>query len=435
MAKRKDAAQTARRYPTNIGALSKESVTVLCQGCAQMVTLKNVRVGQVIDHSCGKQFDIVWWRGVTDPKELECWLADATSAPSIGFDFETTGLSVFTSEIVGVSFCREDQPYVAIYVPMRHQIGENMDPDVANGMCGEFVGKYPMVAHNAVFEAKFARMKWGVKVNFAADSQIESWLDDPNRSGRWEATRGVGLKDMANELWDLHVIRLTDLIDLKQNQNFSMVDTKRAIPYGCQDSDFTIRLKKHYTDKNKQSQGLIWRLEHDLIHVIAKMELRGIEMDARKLADGATKLDAEIDQLEREVFTAMGYEISADEHGRWQRPFDLNSNAKVAKQLFLDMGLAYDPRSVGKPNKDFPNGVPSVSKKALQDLRSRYEVVDNILKHSEACHMRDSFLKPLPEHVDPKTGYIHGSFNQTGAPTGRFSHSNPNLAQLPVKDD
>lgn len=431
------APKTPKRIPVrefiNIGAPFTEQHEFICPGCAGTVKLKQVAVGKVLDHPCGKQFDLVYWRAVTDEKELERYLVDVPTAISMSFDYETSSLSPFSGKIVGVSFCRYDQPNIAIYVPMRHRIGLNMDPDRAGAIYAPFIATHPMDAYNFVFEYKWSYVHHGVEVKIDEDCQIDCWLEDPNRSARFDP-RELKLKGMAEEIWDLHTIRIEDLVDLKTS-DFSHVDTKRATPYGCQDSDLTTRIKRHWGAKIKQQQPMIHKLEHQLIPVIAAMELRGIKLNSRSLAEGALKLDKDIEQLERDVFTAMGFEIKMEPDGTWMRPFDLDSNAKVAKQLFIEMGLSYNPRDVGKPTKDFPNGQPSVSKDALSDLRNEYEVVDKILKHSEACHMRDSFVSTLPDNIDPVTGYIHGSFNATGAPTGRFSHSAPNLAQIPKLKD
>lgn len=422
----------------NINALEQTNFLVQCPRCKKTTTIQNAKVTMVVPCTagCGKQFDLVWWRGVTDPKELQDYLdAAKREAPSTSFDFETTGLEVHSKRLVGVSFCREDQPNVAIYVPMYHSVGQNMDPAVVKEICAPFLSEHPTNAHNFVFEYKWAYVHWGVSPVIADDTQVLCWMDDPNRAGRWDP-RSVALKEMARELWDLNVTDLKDMIDLK-TQDFSVVPVKQAIPYGCQDSDLTTRLKRHFGPKIKADQKNIHRLEHDIIPDVARMEMRGIKLNVRVLADGATKLDKEIADMERDIFSEMGFQLTEDPMtGDWLRPFDLGSNERVAEQLFLEMGIPYEKRNVGKKkSKKFPNGVPSVSSDALADLAGQFPIIDKLLSYREATHMLINFVRALPSYVDPVTGYIHGSFNQTGTPTGRFAHYNPNLAQQPKNRD
>jgi len=424
-----------KRDFVDIGGMEAEKFIISCPLCKQSMQVPNARPTMVVvcgTRDCSKEFDLVYWRGVTDPEELQQYLDDATNSPSTSFDFETTGLDPYTLDIVGVSFCREDQPGVAIYVPIGHAVGHNMDAAEAKRVCAPFVESHPMNAHNMSFEWRIVFLKWGVETKVNIDSQVEAFLDDSNRCGRFSKS-SLKLKDIAREIWELNVTDLKSLVDLKTS-NFAYVDIKTAIPYGCQDSDLTTRLLHHMTVQNKANQPLIHRLEHELIPVVSEMSLRGIKLNGRLIADGATKMDKEIERLQEKTFRLMGYDPTPNEMtGIWDPPFDLGSPTRVAEQFFIKMGLPAD--RIGKPSKMFPKGQPSVGKDALENLRDTYEVMDVYLQYKEAIHMRDSFITTLPTYVNPVTGFIHGSFNATGAPTGRFSHRQPNTAQIPKKRD
>lgn len=419
----------------NIRAPSVEGHSITCPRCSRVHGNLKLKIGQMVACECGKKFDCVWYRPVNDPKELQDYVNKALAeAPGTSFDFETdggedTGNDPFTRNLVGVSFCRWDQPRVAIYVPLRHVVGFNMDEAVCKEICAPFVEQHPMAAHNFYgMEWPWTYVKWGVEPKVGYDTMIISWMDDTNRTHRFDP-RGIGLKDMAREWWDIDVTALKQLVDLK-TQNFSVVPIKLAYPYGCQDSDLSTRIVTEKVEKVKKEQGSVFELETSLISVVAKMHLRGIVLDANLLAEGATKLDQEIKELELEVFQEMGFEVQPDPmSGHWLRPFDLGSPKKVSEHLFFKMGLPYDQRDVGK------SGVPSSGKDELEQYRSAYPVVDKMLKHREAVHMRDNFLAALPGYTNAITGAIHGFFNQCGAPTGRFSHSKPNLAQIPKLRD
>lgn len=433
--KPKTAIDAPKREFINIGAEAVDRFPISCPLCRTTTMLSDARPTMVIKCSngqCHKEFDLVYWRGVTNLKELQDYIDGARTNPSTSFDYETTSLDPYTGELVGCSFCREDQPGIAIYVPLGHAVGTNMPLPAFREIAAPFVESHPMNAHNFPFEWSWTYVKLGVETCVGVDTQIEVFLDDANRVHRYDP-RNIKLKGVAKELWDLNVTELKDLVDLKTS-NFAYVDIKAAIPYGCQDSDLSTRLKRLMTIKNQNEQPLMHQLEHDLIPIISRMQLRGIMLDGRLIADGATVIDKEIAQLERKVFTMMGFDVPP-EGDFWEPPFDLGSSARVAHQMFNVMGLPHDLTYIGKATKQFPGGQPSVSKDALENLRDEYELMDTYLKHKEATHLRDNFITTLPNYVNPVTGYIHGSFKSPGAPTSRFAHHDPNLAQIPKKRD
>lgn len=439
MAKAKKKAFAPKREFVNINGPEAHKFQISCPKCRTQTVVQTAKPTMVVDCSkvdCDKEFDLVWWRGVTDGKVLQDWLDDAKrEAPSTSFDWECTSLDAFSGSLVGVSFCREDQPNIAIYVPMGHAVGTNMEEAQCKEIAAPFIVSHPMNAFNMVFEYIWAFIKWGVIVNISEDAQIDAWMDDTNRSHTYDPRSPLKLKKVARELWDLNVTDIKDLIDLK-TMTFAYVPTKQAIPYGCQDSDLTTRLKLKFCAKNQEEQPLIWRLEHDLIPCIAAMQMRGIQLNTRHIADCALIIDKEIDILHNEVWQGMGFDTTPNEMtGEWEPPFDLGSSARVSEHFFKVMGLSPDSSFIGKPTKTFPKGQPSVSKKALKEIRKEFPVVDKYLQYNEATHVRDNAITKLPTYINPVTGFIHGSINATGAPTGRFSHSGPNMANQHKKRD
>lgn len=419
-----------RRRLYNIGAPEVTNHTISCDMCHKVVVHAVLKVGELIKCECGRQFDCVWYRPVSDAQELQAYVDGAKSAGvATAYDFETdgndtVGNSPFLRNLVGVSFCRRDQRGVAIYVPMRHLIGKNLDEEVVAEICAPFLRDHPCLVHGAAFmEWVWTYVKWHVDPKIIVDTCITMFLDDPNRVGRMDA-RNLKLKGLAKEIWDIDVTKLENLIDLK-TQNFSLVPVAQAYAYGCQDSDLTVMLDAAFTPKVMAEQATIFRLETSLIPAIAKMHLRGIKLNPVLLQEGALVLDKEIEELEQQVFKEMGYQVNVGADGQWERPFDLGSPKKVSEQLFMKMGLPYDQRSVGA------SGVPSSSSDALEDLKADFPVVECLLDWRGATHMRDNFIAALPNYINPVTGYIHGSFNQCGAPTGRFSCASPNTQQIP----
>lgn len=433
MAGKKKERVAGRRILYNIGAMQVSNHSINCPACHQTTVHADLSVRQMVDCNCGKQFDCVWYRPVSDPKQLEEYLQGAAGILT-AYDFETdgdeeSGNDEFTHNLVGCSFCRMDQRGVAIYVPLRHTIGQNMPEDVFKSLAAPFMRDNPMAVHAASFmEWPYTYVKLGVEPKIVVDSCIVAYLQDANRAWTHDP-RNLKLKGLAKEIFDIDVTALQDLVDLNTG-NFGHVPVAQAYAYGCQDSDLTIMLVQWGQEhKVQEEQPNIWRVEHDLIPVVAKMHLRGIQLNPDHLVEGAKQLDKKIEELEQEVFQLMGFEVRPDEHGMWQRPFDLGSNKQVAEQLFTKMGIPYDQRSVGK------SGVPSTSKDALEDIKDDWPVVAKVLEHRGEVHSRDNYVAALPTYVNAVTGFIHGYFNQVGAPTGRFSHSSPNLAnQAKIRD-
>jgi DNA polymerase I-like protein with 3'-5' exonuclease and polymerase domains len=427
-----------RRVLYNLGAPQVQNYKLHCATCHQVKEHKDLVVGQLVDCTCGKQYDCVWYRPVSNPKELQDYVDAAMVVGKQGvptaYDYETdgdedTGNDEFTHNLVGTSFCRHDQRGTAIYVPLRHAVGENMDEQVFKEIVAPFMRVNPMSVYSASYmEWPWTLVKLDVEPNIVEDGCIAAYLEDPNRTWRHDP-RSLKLKEVTKELFEIDVIELMSLVDLKTN-NFSHVPVGQAFMYGCQDSDITVMVLEHVKQKKvHENQRTIWKLEHELIPVIGKMHLRGITLNPDHLVEGAKELDAHIEQLEQETFSLMGFEVKPNEDGYWERPIDLGSNQKVSQHLFHKMGLPYDQKSVGK------NGYPSVSKESIQDLADDYPVVEKLLELKGEIHSRDNYVVTLPTYVNAVTGAIHGYFNQTGAPTGRFSHSQPNLAnQAKIQD-
>jgi len=420
-----------KRHLHNIHAMSVPNHTLKCENCNKTQTLDKASVGMIIPCTCGHQMDLVFYRAVSDPAVLAQWLQEAKDDPQcegMSYDYESTGNKTnfndpWVCQLVGCSFGRWDQPGVAIYVPVGHLVGDNMDMDAFIKVAAPFIRDFPMGVHGAaIMEYPWTVIKLDVIPKIVVDTAIVAFMDDTNRKHRFDP-RNLKLKGLAFELWDIHVVDIGDLVDLKA-QDFSVLPVKQAYEYGCQDSDLGTRLVIWGMKRVMADQPTIWRLEHDIIPISAKMTLRGIRENPAVLVDGAPGLDAEIERLEEIVFREMGYDIVKNAIGEWMRPFDLGSTAKVSRRLFDEMGLP-------APGKRGKNGYYSTSKDNISDLAKEYPVAEKLLEWREAVHMRDNFVSALPQYINPVTGFVHGHFNQTGAPTGRFSHSAPNLAQIP----
>lgn len=284
------------------------------------------------------------------------------------------------------------------------------------------------VAHHAKYEYKWTKIKMGVAFKFLCCTQVLSYVQDPNRT--WHADpRSVGLKPMIWELFGIDSPDYEDVIDFYNAPDFSFVPMEGAVPYGCGDADYCLRIKDSLWAQVQSALKPIFDLEMKLVPVIGDQELWGVGLDPARLAADSEVLDDEILELKLKCFDLMGLEVKRGPDDSYIWPFDLNSPAKVSEHLFGVMNIPSTDLPVGK------EGRVSASKKSLEQVRKKYPVIDAVLLFKEAAHMKNNFAGKLQEYVNPVTGLIHGSCNQTGAPTGRCSHSQPNLAQLPKHRD
>lgn len=429
------------RYLCPIPEMGASKAEIWCPGCVKnpedrstieddpdgkRVYYRDPKIGHTAECRKGHTCELVYYRPVTNPAELQWYIDDAKNAPSTSYDFETTGLNVFQDKLVGVSFCREDQPGVAIYVPMGHKYGQNIDEAVVREIVAPFLRDYPMNAHNFDMELRWTFYKWKVMPRVNSDTMAEVWFDDPNRTSRFDL-RSIGLKESCHEIFGYVGTTYDDLVTNDQ-MTFADVPVDKAWAYGCQDSDLSTKLIFALRRKNISNQVIPHWLEHQLIPVTSNMRLVGVELDPNMLQAALPSLLAEIEQLELETYRLMGFDVPEDADGWFDKPLvDLDSPTQVAKILFKDCGVPIDPEFIGKPTKTFPEGQPSVSKKALETIRDGYEVIDTMLKYKEAKYVFTNYITKLPNWVEVVTNSLHAGINQFGTPTARFTVSKPPL--------
>lgn len=400
---------------------------------------------------------------VTNPDELQQLTSMAIASPRCGFDYETQpkqsvgpsgapgfDFDPYTGEIVGYSFAVK--PKQAWYVPMRHIVGENCPLEPTMVQLKRMLTEANLIPYNALYEYKWSRVhvpgitdmelildekaqaqpgKDPTKFRLLRDSCISAFLDNPNRAGRAMREFGISmkLKDVIFELFGIKGLKFEEVLAVFGVSRFSEVPSHHGMWYGCADSDFALRVDDKLTPAVMANLAPIFRLEHQLIPVIADMELEGVCLNAPLLDEGAVILELAIEGMKLEFFELANQPVQKDVDGKYLWPIDLNSPAQASELLFDRLRIPHPTGMRGK------NGYLPIGKKDCGDIKDKYEVVAKYFEYKEAFTMMNNFLEKLPTYVNPVTGRVHGSINQTGAPTGRFSHSNPNQAQVPKKRD
>jgi DNA polymerase-1 len=241
---------------------------------------------------------------------------------------------------------------------------------------------------------------------------IAAWLINPATS--------VGLKNLAWTRLGVEMTEITELIGSGKHQiTMAEVPVEQAAPYACADVDMTARLVEDLTQELKQLGlwSLFTDVEMPLVPVLTDMELAGIRLDVAVLSEMSGQLEDRLHGIEREIQDLVGYN------------FNINSTQQLSEALFIK--LALPTQGLRKTS----SGHYSTAAGVLEAMRGQHEVIDLILEQRQLTKLKSTYVDALPQLVNPGTGRIHTSFNQTGAVTGRISSSNPNLQNIPIRNE
>jgi DNA polymerase I len=342
---------------------------------------------------------------------LQTLLGQLEKEDRVAFDTEATSLDALTADLVGVALSNAAGHgyYVPIRSPSVALSWEEARPLLAAFF--EDVG-ITKVAHNAKYDM-LVLSRYGVSVKgLLIDTMVASWLAEPAGSH--------GLKNLAWTRLGEEMTEITQLIGSGKNQvTMAEVPLERAAPYACADVDMTWRLVDGLSDE--LAERGVWALftdvEMPLVPVLMDMEMTGIRLDRTVLAEMSESLTLRLAEIEEEIQGLVGYK------------FNVNSPQQLSDALFLKLGL---PTAGLRKTK---SGHYSTAADVLEGLRGHHSVIGLILEQRQLAKLKGTYVDALPALVNPKTGRIHSSFNQTGTVTGRISSSNPNLQNIPVRTE
>jgi DNA polymerase I len=356
-------------------------------------------------------------------------------AAEIAFDVETTSIDERTAELVGISLALKSP--CAYYVPVGHLAGAAQR---RSGQMALFAGEaelapdqlplqevldilrpaltdpaIPKIAHNAKYDYAVLE-RYGLPVSpLAFDTMIAEWLTDP-------ASKHLGLKDLARHRLGIEMTAIELLIGRGKDQTtFAETAIDEAAAYAGADADVTLRLAHTLRPEiaEKKLEHLLQKIEMPLISVLVAMEKEGVGIDADFFRQMAGELEARLAQLESRIF-----ELAAG-------PFNINSTQQLSDLLFKKLKL---PHSGLRKTK---SGHFSTAVDVLEGLRQSDQtgIIEAIVEHRELTKLKNTYVEALPAMINPDTGRIHTSFNQTGAITGRLASSAPNLQNIPIRTE
>ncbi len=348
------------------------------------------------------------YQAVQTEEQLEAMLAALEESGGFSFDTETTSLDAMRADLVGLSFATA--PGRAWYVPVGHREGEQLPEEEVLARVRPLMESEDLVkcAHNANYDVT-------VLANHGIDCRNVDF--DTMIGAHLLGKAHMGLKNLALDVLGIEMTPITQLIGTGRKQKtFDQVEIDPATQYAAADSDMTARLRETF-EPQVQNQGLerlMTEMEMPLMPVLVSMQRYGIKLDAGVLHEMSRDLNEQLHQVEMDLYGSIGHRVN------------INSPQQLSDLLFKELGLP--------PTKRTKTGF-STDANSLEGLKGFHPVVDNILEYRQIAKLKSTYVDTLPELINPRTGRIHTSYNQTGSATGRISSSDPNLQNIPVRTE
>ena len=366
------------------------------------------------------------YKGIFNSSELEKFINSAIENKTVALDLETDSLDTQCAQILGFSLCFKEKN--AVYVPIFQ--GESLFDSDGISKQDAFIQlkrlfldeSVNLIFHNAKFDLKvlaknglFGKDLLSLSNETSAqtlssiikckihDTMIAFWLENPEKNGK-----SLGLEYLAETFLGLKGIEFSEIV--KKGETFKSVPIEQAISYAAEDADFTFQLFsiiKNITESN------LYSLEIQVLLILAQMELTGLHLEKQALYDYKTELQAKIQETEEKIYSEV------------KHPFNIASPKQLQTVLFEERKLP-----TGKKTKTGYSTDTSV----LEEL-SEFDIVPKmILEYRELAKLLSTYVETLPEMTD-NNDRIHTDFVQTGTATGRLSSREPNLQNIPVRNE
>ncbi len=349
---------------------------------------------------------------VDTEQALKALIGELKKAEVIAFDTETTSTDPLRADLVGISLSvREGEGY---YLPIGHTAGKQLPREkVIQALKPIFESeKRPKVGHNAKYDMAVLHEAGSDVRGLKYDTLLGAFLIEPGIA--------IGLKKLAKSQLNIDMTEIAELIGAGKKQiSMDQVPIEQAAPYAAADADVTLRLMR-VQEPRLQELGLrklLDEVDMPLVPVLLDMELAGVKINAAFLQEMSARFEKRLNELEAEVYRLVGYE------------FNLNSTAQLGEALFGKLAL----KAPGE--RKTSTGKVSVAADVLESMQGLHPVIDLILEQRQLAKIKSTYLDALPRLVNPKTGRVHTSFNQTGAVSGRIASQDPNLQNIPIRTE
>lgn len=327
----------------------------------------------------------------------------------LSLDTETTGTEPMEAELVGMSFSIAENE--AFYVPVPSERSEALK--IVNEFRPVFENEKSLKVGQNIKYDMIVLQNYGVEVKGTLfDTMIAHYVLQP------ELRHGM---DYLAEIY-LHyqTIPIDELIGPKGKNQKNMRDLapEEVYRYACEDADVTLKLKKVLEKELKENdaEALFYEIEMPLVPVLVTIERNGVLLDTEALKASSAHFSAQLENIEKEIYALAG------------ETFNIASPKQVGEVLF-------DKLKIVEKAKKTKTGQYVTSEEVLESLRHKHPVVEKILEHRGLKKLLGTYIDALPQLINPRTGRVHTSFNQTVTATGRLSSSNPNLQNIPIRDE
>ena len=342
-------------------------------------------------------------------KDMDDFLAYFMTRKVFSLDTETTGTDPITAKLVGMSFsCKENE---AFYIPVPQD----------DSKAKETVKKIKPLVENPASLKVGQNMKYDIIMLARYGAEVRGEMFDTMVAHYVIQPELRHNMDYLAEIYlNYRTIHIEELIGEKKKGQKKMSDLtpQEIYKYACEDADVTLKLKnileKELQEKNDEK--LFREIEMPLVPVLAQMEMNGARIDIAALKNISEELSAKMQAIETEIYALAGTE------------FNISSPRQVGDILFNRLQLI-------EKAKKTKSGQYSTSEEVLESMRHKHPIVEKILDYRGLKKLLTTYVDALPQLINPETGKIHTSFNQTVTATGRLSSSNPNLQNIPVRDE
>ena len=324
-------------------------------------------------------------------------------------DTETTSTSAIDAELVGLSFSVEEHKAFYVSIPANREEALRIVNIFKPLYEDERILK---IGQNLKYDLEVLR-NYGVELKGKMwDTMIAHYLIQPELRHNMDY--------MAEVYLHYQTIHIDELIGPKGKNQRSMrdLDPKDVYEYACEDADITLQLKNKLEPelKKHECEDLFYQIEMPLMPVLAEMEMNGVRLDTDSLKETSVQFTQRMLDLEKRIYELAGGE------------FNIASPKQVGEILF-------DKLKIVEKAKKTKTGQYVTSEEVLQQLKNKHEIVADILEHRGLKKLIGTYIDALPKLINPRTGHIHTSFNQTITATGRLSSSDPNLQNIPIRGE
>lgn len=340
--------------------------------------------------------------------QLDAAVARIREVGKVAVDVETTSTEPLRADLVGIALAVS--PTESFYVPVGHNEGEQLPLDLVRERLTPVLAdpKTTIYTHHGKYDYHVLLRHGFTLAPIAFDTMIAAYLLGDS---------SIRLKDLSFTRLGIEMTEITELIGTGKNQaTMDTVDIDLAAPYACGDVESTFGLVEPLAAAlaEREQTSLLETIELPLVSVLIDMERSGIAIDTEELAEFSVELGIRLGEIQHEV----------DELA--ERPINLGSNKQLATLLFDEFKLPS-----GRKTK---TGY-SVDSDVLESIRDLHAIVPLILEYRTLSKLKSTYVDALPLQVNPETGRIHTSYNQTVAATGRLSSQYPNLQNIPIRTE